>query len=192
MNSNAFLWGHASPFRKVGGFEGYEEEGKEIVIGTLRQYPLWTLQTMVVNVARQLTRLHLGAAFLPLAQYDWMVERMSTYFPEEVDAFRDSRQSHAALGLDAFKWVHFGALVLAAAAAAGALVRLWKRRIPAPLLLFVAIAAGILASAAITGPLSEPSPRYLGRVIWLLPYFACVAWVYLASRRGQGPEVRRT
>ncbi|MBN2491833.1 MAG: hypothetical protein JXQ29_13385 [Planctomycetes bacterium] len=183
MNSNAFLWGRGSPLRKVGGIEGYAAEGTEIVARTVCRYPLWTLGTAVTNTALQLTRLHLGAAFPSLADFDWLASRMRTHFPGELAAFQASRQNRTALPLDALQWVHLAGLVLGAAAAAAALVRARATRNRAPFVLLVTIAAGVLMSAAITGALSEPAPRYLARIVWLIPYFGCAAWIGPGSGR---------
>jgi hypothetical protein len=183
MTINEFLWKPYSPFRKVGGFEGYAKEGSAIVLGTVTTYPLWTLQCMVVNMTRQLVWIDSRITYVPLESFEALADQLKAHFPGEYHAFTRARQNQDTLGLETFKWIHFAGLALATLLTLVLLFRWWRERAWLPMMLVLTLAVGSLLSTSMTAALSEPATRYLVRVAWLCPLVACLGVASVVIRK---------
>lgn len=185
MKTNVFLWKPWSPLRKVGGLEGYADEGMAIVVGTVKTYPVWTLKTMIVNAVRQLTWLDSTLTYVPLTKFEALSDRMKKNYPREYPTHLQSRQSRGALGLETFDWIRTAGLVFSVPLALVVFYRWLRQRRWLPVMLFLTIVVGGLTSTSITGALSEPMTRYLMRVEWLIPLVACLGVASAIRARAQ-------
>jgi hypothetical protein len=156
-------------------------EQAEVVLSAVAAYPLEQLAASARNFGRQLAAFGVGE----FAQTPAFGEKLAALLPAEAEAYARTRVARsAAAGEDGSGWalaalgaVHAAALVLSSLAAAAALLLLPPRRGSgegrpgrgAEAALVLAVAAGIVANAAVTGIISEPHDRFGARVVWALP-----------------------
>jgi len=168
--ANEFLWVRGSPFEQVGGWGEWKalgEEGKRIVIGAWRSYPLENLGAALRDWGQQLATFGTGSG---LEENIWAVapiERaVEERFPADKAAMEAGRQFNGTLELGAWDRLH--RLVLTAASLAALLLLLApdRRDTAWALLLLVIVAA--LVNSAVTAIFSNPDDRYQARLVWLL------------------------
>jgi len=174
--SSDFLWSINSPFRKVGWIDGYRREGREIVIRTVSQYPLWTLKSALRNTIAQIMEVRTGTALISWVNRAYPTDELRTCYPAEFKAYKNSRQSRELLCLDSLNHLHMAVLVLSViyGCVAGFLfakVGHWP-----PVQLLLTIASAVLINAFVAGALSGPNSRYGSRLIWLVPFFALATY----------------
>jgi hypothetical protein len=156
-------------------------EAHAIIAATIRAEPGRELAAMLRNAGRQLLRFGSGDGLQPWPETvtPWINR---DFPPFEQVAYAASRQANGrSLLPDWMGRLHEGA---ALGGTAFLLARLpgWLRRRDIMAGLTVAILAGLLANAAITGALSGPHDRYQSRVIWL----PSLAFLLGAGRRWTG------
>ena len=101
--ADAFLWGD-SVFNTLGRFAGLDPEMREIVLGSLRAYPLWQIQAAAKAVAIQLVRVESGEGVVKeIWHTEGMVER---YVPAALPGLRAARQHRTELYFDAINAIH--------------------------------------------------------------------------------------
>lgn len=178
-DSDEFLWPLDSPFRKVGGIDGYRLEGQKIVKETIFHYPFLVIQNALRNTARQLFMINNWYGICSYLKSSQPTDTIRSYFPRDFSAYESSRQSQNTLGLKKFNRLHkiVACICLLWAAIACYLFR--KRRQSAPVLFLVSIVFAYLVSSLITGILSVPHNRYGSRIIWLLPFFSIASLIYI-------------
>jgi hypothetical protein len=95
--SQELLW-DTDAYRKLGGFNGMQEEAKLVVIGTLRSRP-WDVLLMAVNTVGSSFVTHApGAELKPLSNHIWMVDVLTKKFGlSTVRAYEDSLASQDAV-----------------------------------------------------------------------------------------------
>jgi hypothetical protein len=155
-------------------------EQAEIVLGAVAAYPLEQLAASARNFGRQLAAFGVGE----FAQTAAFGAKLAALLPAEAEAYARTRVARsAAAGEDGSGWalaalgaVHAAALALSSLAAAAALLLPPRRGSGegrpgrgAEAALVLAVAAGIVANAAVTGIISEPHDRFGARVVWALP-----------------------
>ncbi len=178
--ADAFLWGD-SVFNTLGRFAGLDPEMREIVLGSLRAYPLWQIQAAAKAVAIQLVRVESGEGVVKeIWHTEGMVER---YVPAALPGLRAARQHRTELSFDAINAIHVpvaigSLLALLALIAIGA-----RRRRFAQLGGLAATAAvAILANAAICSIISNPHARYGARLAWVATFVVIIAaWEMLSD-----------
>jgi hypothetical protein len=182
-DSDKFLWPTDSPFRKVGGFDGYRQEGRAIVTGTVMRFPLWTLKSALENTARQVLK-ERGAGLISYVNVPQPTARLRAYYPSEFGAYRNSRQSRSELeNLDRLDRLHMVVLIVSLlyVCAAGALFVKRGQWLPAELL--ATIVCAVLVNSFVSGAFSQPLNRYGSRLIWLLPFFALASYQQIFDYR---------
>jgi hypothetical protein len=165
--ADEFFWsGEDSLFDNLGGFDGLGAEMDDIVIGSLRDYPMLQVQTAIVASVRQLFRIATGAGVVNTIWHTyWAIE---TFAPRNLPAMWAARQQHD--GID-FALVNFVDVPIGFASMAILLFTMvlgWRRGAFADLgLLAATITTVLLANASVCGILSNPHDRYGARLIWL-------------------------
>src|SRR5690606_23932646 len=153
-NSDEFLWPRDGVFRRAGGAPVLGDEAREIVIGTLRTYPLWQLANTAEHVGRQLLDLRIDSimpatdpASLPGYPLRLYIEDL---FPAAYGDYLASRQSTGRLPISELN-IFLGALTLLSFAA-GLLVAIAsvRRADAAMVALALVIAAAWFGNAVIT------------------------------------------
>ena len=171
-----FLWSTDSPFRKVGWFDGYRREGREIVVGTVMRFPLWTLKSALENTLEQVVCVRTGEGLVSYLN-GFPTDDIRIYYPAEFAAYQNSRQSRGEFqSMDGLNRLHKAALIVSLlyACAAGLLFAKRGQWLLAELL--ATIACAVLVNSFVAGAFNEPHDRYGSRLIWLLPFFALASY----------------
>ncbi|MEO8716399.1 MAG: hypothetical protein ABI369_15450, partial [Acetobacteraceae bacterium] len=161
-----FLWRPDSPLNEAGGPKRVSVEAGRIVAAALRAEPGAELTAVLGNTMRQLVLFGSGDGLRawPGTVTPWI----SRDFPRfEQAAYAASRQSVGRALLPSWLGaLHVAVGIAGLAASLGFLPGLLRRRDPVAGVI-VAVLAGLLANAAVTGALSGPHARYQSRVMWL-------------------------
>ena len=165
-NADAFLWRPESPLNAAGGPKRVSAEADAIIAAAFRAEPGSELAAMLRNAGRQLLWFGSGDGLQPWPET--VTPWINRDFPRfEQAAYAASRQATGQRLLpDWMGGLHEGA-ALGGTAFLLACLPGWLRRRDLMAGLAVAILAGLLANAAITGALSGPHDRYQSRVMWL-------------------------
>ncbi len=170
-DSDQFLWDPDGPFwADPMPLPEFATEASQIVLATVRAYPLRVLRDAIRNGARQLVRVDLGDTLGPGYLAATVRPRIERWFPgRDLRAYDRSRQMNGTLLPLASTLIplHRALLLLGLAISAYALVR--GLRSPAvqadfAALMLIALAANALA----TGALSTVHDRYEARLAWLV------------------------
>jgi hypothetical protein len=190
-DENVFLFANDSPWLKVTqklGIDATRAEASNIVVNTIRQYPLWEVKQSLIGFGNQLVMFRgiepplcpatdTGPQLKACLDGFQITKVVARYFPDELNEFMGSLQNRNRLPLGIIYFTDIAVVIVSAACCVLLLFR-WRRsdRRPEPLFgdLFVVILVGIVTNAALTGILSMPQHRYEGRVIWLLPFFVAL------------------
>lgn len=178
--SDDFLWSADSPFLMVGWFPGYRLEGQEIVEGTISHYPLWTLQTAIVNTIRQVHTFSTGCGLIPYLENFYPTTTIRESLQEDFHAYEVSKQNRNRLGLNNFNRLHKVFIALSLLYALFVFLIFLKRREWLLVYFFIAIAFAYLLNAFLCGSISGPNGRYASRLIWMLPFFSLAAGMHLS------------
>lgn len=183
-----WLWDAESPLWKMGGgWEGFENEARRIVIDSVRAYPALHLRVALGGAASQFFMLKSGDG---ITAGTWHTHGMlKKYAPKSYPAFLAARQQRSGFDFSAVNALHVP-VALACLFALPIIVLLGRRRgvrrPAAGFALFVVIA--LAGNAAICGVLSNPHDRYQSRLIWLAPLALIVALGTLRRRVVVPPE----
>lgn len=173
-DGDVWLWDAQSPLWKMGGWEGFEDEGRRIIFDSIRQYPGLHLRAATTGALSQLVMVETGDYLTPWTWHTHGI--LEKYAPRWYAAFLAARQQQADFD---FTWLNAAHVPIALAATAGLLgaVLLTRgrrvRRSAAAFALIVVIA--FLGNAVICGVLSNPHDRYQSRLIWLAPLALVIA-----------------
>lgn len=177
-------WDENSPFHKVGSFDQLEAEAHQIVLGTLRAYPLEILQRAARDAGRQLLRFKAAEGLTDYNAKFVAYHLGSVFAPGVGTSIAQSRQAEDQLFPAEFHPLHLVGLALGAGLCVWAMIIARRRNLPPELVaLQVFVAAGILCNAIVTGALSGPYDRYLARVIWLILFVGLVSLAYALRNR---------
>jgi hypothetical protein len=190
-SADDYLWGSASPFLRLGGFEGSAAEAGRIIAETLRRYPWAHIASAVDNTVQQFTSFATGDGIEP--QQSVLLPILSKVTPQHLDAYGAARQQN---GLTTFGWlnvVHIPAGFLSLTVLGLMLATaLWLRRRDDMLYLPAFILAALLGNAFICGVLSNPHDRYQSRLMWVASLAAILLVLrWLGRARMQFLQLRK-
>lgn len=176
--ANDWLWGPATPFWNLGGFEGTAAESSRIIADSLKRYPLMQATAAIKSTMLQLFAFRTGDGIEPQPWPTWWA--METFLPAQLPDYVAARQQKGEIGFVAVNRIQvpIGLLAMAAAIWLVAQALRHRRRVDR-LLLPAYLLLALLGNAFICGVLSNPHDRYQSRLIWALPF----ALLILASRR---------
>lgn len=181
-----FLWMPEGPFRHLNWLEE-RDEGTEIVRETIEHYPLSVIQSAIRNTLDQLTRVKTGGGLISYADLPYPTKDLERYYPADLDAYNNSRQSHGELAsLPSVNRIHLAVLVLSFLYCPFLAFSLIRSRQWLPVALMATVALTLLLNGFVAGALSVPEDRYGSRVVWLVPFVAIASWkqVFRLVRRG--------
>ena len=182
--ADEFFWsGEGSLFDYLGGFDGLGAEMDEIVVGSLREYPLLQMQTAFVAGVRQLFRIATGAGVVNTIWHTyWAID---TFAPSAHHGMWAARQQqHDGVDFAAINRIDVPVGYASMLVLLVILVLGWRNPAYADLgLLAASTTTVLLANAFVCGVLSNPHDRYGARLIWLgslvaalLACRACLKW----------------
>jgi len=169
-----WLWSEESPLWKMGGWEGFADEARRIVIDSIRKYPALHSRAAFDGALSQLFMLKSGDYITPWTWHTHGI--LKKYAPAWYPTFLAARQQRAEFD---FTWVNAVHVPVAAAAMAGLLIALLLtrrshvRRSAAAFAPMVLVA--LVGNALVCGVLSNPHDRYQSRLIWLAPLALVIA-----------------
>ena len=146
-----WLWAPGTPFWKLGGWKGYEDEARAIILETLKLYPGQHFWTALRAFGEQLVKLRTGEGLPPdtnaYAERD--LERLA---PAAMPQFRAARQQHGLLDATLLNAIHvplalFATLALVLETVLGPTGRVGPREAA----LAVTVLLALLGNAAIAG-----------------------------------------
>jgi len=175
-----WLWKNDTPFWKLGGWKGYTEEERRIILATLTSDPLAHLTTAIAHSLEQFISFRTEVATDHddnSHTTDTFRERLPRQYPQLIVA----RQLTEQFDVSPLNWldVPVGALSIAGLAA----VLLFRRRLglaPRAAALGATVLLALAINAVVCGVFSHAADRYQSRLIPLAPL---ALMVVLASRR---------
>ena len=168
LDADEFLWGD-SLFDQLGRFQGLGDEMRSIVLGSLRDYPLWQIEAAFVATARQLVAVATGEGIVTEMWHTYGI--ITDYTPSAVPAMKAARQQHGELHFTKINEVHVPAALLSMALIpALLLLGLWSAEFADLGLLAATVALALLANAAFCGAISNPHDRYGSRMVWIATF----------------------
>jgi hypothetical protein len=168
-----FLWSYGV-FNELGRFSGLGEEMREIVIGSLAEYPGQQLRTAVAATGEQLQLVASGYGVHDELWHTYGIVRR--FIPGEVPAMQRARQQHGEFGFDLINRLHvpvaWGSMLLALLLMLRAP---FSRRFDPVTALASTVTIAILANAFVCGALSGPHDRYGARIVWIATFVVAIA-----------------
>jgi hypothetical protein len=181
--ADEFFWsGEGSLFDYLGGFDGLGAEMDEVVVGSLRDYPLLQRQTAFVAGVRQLFRIATGAGVVNTIWHTyWAID---TFAPSAHHDMWAAHQQHDGIDFTMINRIDVPVGYASMIVLLVTLVLGWRSAAFADLgLLAASTTTVLLANALVCGVLSNPHDRYGARLIWLGPliaallaYRVCLKW----------------
>src|SRR6478672_5102377 len=188
-DADVFFWsGKGSIFNNLGRFAGLGDEMSEIVIGSLRDYPMWQVELALAATAHQLTRVATGEGVVNTVWHTyWAIDRFA---PGAAAGMHAARQQHGEIGFAAINRIHQPVALASMLLLITTMLLGWRREAFADLgMLAMTATAALLANAFVCGVLSNPHDRYGARMIWIAPLVVTLLLCQLYARRGL-PQAR--
>jgi hypothetical protein len=162
-----FLYVEPVPqLRQLDQLDSLKAEAREIIRGTLREYPVVEATRAIDNSLHQFVTFPTGGELHPWLG-DNMVQEMNATFGRQLgQEFETSRQSLGHLPLSTV--TDTVVTVLCVPVLVLLLFLSYRRRRSTVLALLVVVLLGIVGNDVICGSLAEVDPRYGSRVIWLV------------------------
>ncbi len=190
LDADEFLWDE-SVFNKLGRFAGLGDEMRQIVLGSLHDYPAWQIETALVATARQLVAVRTGEGIVTTMWHTYGI--IGRYMPSVVPAMRAARQQRGEIHFSMINAVHVP-IALAAMALLPVVVLLGFSS-PAFVeigRLAATIALALLGNAVVCGVISNPHDRYGARMVWIAVFAVVLAaWRLAVMLRGRKPIFNR-
>lgn len=169
--ADAFLWAHwASPFWKLGGWTGMQQEAEQIVDGAIQEYPEEVVKDAAANTWEQYWEIELGDGLAPKRHPHWPGEYYDVgkaRYPHEFQDYLAARQQRGG-GID-FRPLNDMQVPLAEAGRLLAMVLTllaFRRRDRIGVGLGLVVLLALLGNAVVCGAISNPHERYQNRVVW--------------------------
>jgi len=183
-DADVFFWsGKGSIFNNLGRFAGLGDEMSEIVVGSLRDYPLWQVELAFAATAHQLTRVATGEGVVNTVWHTyWAID---TFAPRAAASMHAARQQHGEIGFAAINRIHQPVALASMLLLLATMLLGWRREAFADLgMLAMTATAALLTNAFVCGVLSNPHDRYGARLIWIAPLVVTLLLCRLYARRG--------
>lgn len=188
-DADVFFWsGKGSIFNNLGRFAGLGDEMSEIVVGSLRDYPLWQVELALAATAHQLTRVATGEGVVNTVWHTyWAIDRFA---PGAAAGMHAARQQHGEIEFAAINRIHQPVALASMLLLIATMLFGWRREAFADLgMLAMTATAALLANAFVCGVLSNPHDRYGARLIWIAPLVVTLLLCRLYAWRSL-PQVR--
>ncbi|MBN8980731.1 MAG: hypothetical protein J0I29_05560 [Rhizobiales bacterium] len=181
-----FLW-EDGPFQDLGRFEGMDQEMREIVLNSLRDYPARQIEAALKSTLKQLTMVATGTGVNNRVVHTYGI--MGGYVQEELKAMRAARQQRGELDFSAINRLHVPVALVSMAMMLLGFVNLFQKRRDDLALLAATVAVATLTNASVCAILSGPHDRYGARIAWVSTFVVIVAAMrYLKSARASPSE----
>ena len=175
-----FMFNHYSPFRSSGQQREVRAEARDIIVGTLKMFPLRTVASLVEQGLAQVTTFHTQVLQLDEisdGEGGSQVDTFEDVYPFIGGPFEHTKQNRGLLSparLQLMNDAHRLIVVAGAVFGVYALVQSLRTRDFLFVCFLAVVCAGVLVNALVTGMAVGPFGRFGARIIWLVP-FAAVA-----------------
>jgi hypothetical protein len=179
-SADTFFWG-ASPFDRLGRFQGLDDEMRTIVLESLRDYPLWQTGAAAHAIVEQLLAVKTGEGALNSLWHTYAI--VKNFTPSAVPAMLAARQQSGELDFRAINQVHVPVALASMVLLVATIMLAFTRSDFADLGALAATAAvAILANAAVCGVFANPHDRYGARLVWIAAFaLVLVPWRALVT-----------
>lgn len=167
QDADQFFW-HTPLFeQQLGGFEKLGPEMERIVLGAIKDYPFWQIESAVVATARQLVYVHTGEGVENTLWHTYGV--MRDRLPELVPAMDAARQQQTpSISFVAVNQVHYPIALTGMALLPIIFVLALFGCLPKSFAELTATAMlALLGNAIVCGAVSNPHDRYGARMVWI-------------------------
>jgi hypothetical protein len=175
-DSDDFLWNRSGPFRRLDGPTKLQGETREIVLGTLRAYPMRQLAITISHVAHQLVDWRIDSIIQEQDQTkvpDYPIRAyIKGLFPNDYPAYIASRQSTNRLPLAPINVLHGAVTIASLLGGLLAAITFHQRRESRMVGLAAVIAVAWFGNAFITASISGVFGHYQGRLAWVVTFYA--------------------
>lgn len=173
-----WLWRNDTPFWKLGGWQGYSDEQRRIILATLTSDPISHLTTAARAAFLQMVSFGTEVAFLP-GENSYTVGTMRDRLPSLYPALMAARQQATPFNAAPLNVIHVPVAALSIFGLVAVLI--WRRRFPDRIIaLATTVVFALLINAAICGVFSHAAERYQSRLVPIAPLALLIA---LAARR---------
>jgi hypothetical protein len=175
--TDEWLWANDTPFYKLGGWNGFAEEQRGIILDSMRRYPLMHATAAAGDVLAQFAALQ---TVVSVADNAPTIGAVADHLPQLMPQLMSARQQTGRIDLEPLNLLHVPLAALSIAGLGAALI--WRRRMgvaPELAALCLTVMLALAANAAICGVFSHPSDRYQSRLLPLAPF----AMALLIARR---------
>jgi hypothetical protein len=184
-NTDDWLWGNGSAFYKLGGWAGFAAEQNDIILDTIKRYPLMHATSAIADVVSQFISFRTGISTTDNAP---TIGALADHAPQLMPQLTAARQQNGQIDAEPLNWLH---VPLAGFSIVGlGLTLIWRRRLniaPEIAALCLSTLLALAANAAICGVFSHPGDRYQSRLVPLAPF----AMALLIARRARRPSGAR-
>ena len=163
--ADSWLWNGDSPFNSFNRFHGPVEPYEQMMLDSIRRYPMLNLSAVLKDTAVQFITFRTGDQIEP---QEWVLySDLAHYIPAQMESYMRARQQRGELHFGNINKVHVTVAVLSLLGLLFLLRTSYLRHdwqsgaLPA----FVLLA--LLGNAFICGTLSNPHDRYQSRLIWV-------------------------
>jgi hypothetical protein len=178
QDADQFFW-HTDLFEKqLGGFEKLGPEMERIVLGAIKDYPLWQIESAAVATARQLVHVHTGEGVENTLWHTYLVIR--DHLPEVLPALNAARQQqNPSISFTAINQVHYPVALAGMALLPVLFVLGLFGGLPRPFAELTATAMlALFGNALVCGAVSNPHDRYGARMVWIGAFVVLLALSY--------------
>jgi hypothetical protein len=168
-----FIWLESSPFYAMGGFEGTKDEFNEIISGTLTspKYLWMHFKESIKASGDQLIKYRIGDGNGPYLNETPLYKRIAFYFPQEIEAFRTSRQNRSEFGFLSWYNTLLGIVLLMSSLMYLFVFLKSEKRMKG--ILFI-LFLSIIYNAWICGTFANAIDRLGAKVMWMIPLVAFI------------------
>ena len=174
-----WLWKNDTPFWKLGGWQGYSDEQRRIILATIVSDPVAHVTTALRATLLQLVSFRTEVAFLA-GENSYTIgtirDRLATLYPELMAA----RQQATPFNVAPLNVIHIPVAALSILALAAVLI--WRQRFPdRAIALAATVLFALIINAAVCGVFSHAADRYQSRLVPIAPLAVMI--VALSRRR---------
>ena len=176
-----WLWKNDTPFWKLGGWQGYSDEQRRIILATLVSDPVAHFTTAVHAALLQLVSFKTEVAFLA-GENAYTIGTIRDRLPSLYPALMAARQQAAPFNVAPLNLIHVPVAALPILGLAAVLI--WRRRFPDRIIALAAtVLLALIINAAVCGVFSHAAERYQSRLVPIAP----LAFMIIALGRRRAP-----
>jgi len=176
-----WLWKNDTPFWKLGGWQGYSDEQRRIILATLVSDPVAHFTTAVHAALLQLVSFKTEVAFLA-GENAYTIGTIRDRLPSLYPALMAARQQAAPFNVAPLNLIHVPVAALSILGLAAVLI--WRRRFPDRIIALAAtVLLALIINAAVCGVFSHAAERYQSRLVPIAP----LAFMIIALGRRRAP-----